>query len=481
MKAGWVVVVCHCLSVSALAAPENVHGPAWIRNLDEAKQKARESQKDLVIVFTGHGWCASCELLDREVFQRREFIAATEKDYVFVELDFTFSDSDEDRKREEAYRALQKEYLAPGVPTVVLADHRGVPYAFATGYEEGTGPQKALAWAQRARAARAERDRNLEAAQAAAGQDRARFLHQAIESVAMLLGSLEDRGDDPVLVFYRGEIDEIRRLESEFGGRLSAIYEARRKRRDEWITRESVFAQLDEFKKTRDYQGAIDFIADVLERTESPDVQWRLEAARQVYLEWDDQHELALENARRLLPDPQRTAEEREFLLDRESFNLFRLKRIDEGIAQCDRRIHQAEGDPAKRLKLLGWKAQMLLNRVSAADSIKAWREYRHAAKPGTDDWLTATALLARQLQREGDHREALALLSEFLEVQPDPWIMLDAVESHIALGEHNAARELLEKAERLVPSEPERPSDSKHHSRTRDRIADLRSQLVGQ
>lgn len=154
------------------------------------------------------------------------------------------------------------------------------------------------------------------------------------------------------------------------------------------------------------------------------------------------------------------------------------MKRIDEAIAQCDRRIRQAEGDPEKRVDLLGWKAYMLVNRVSAADSIAAWREYRGAAKPGTDDWMTATALLAFQLQREGDHREALALLSEHIEARPDPWVMLDAVKSHVTLGEHDAARQLLDEAEKRVPAEPARPSDKQHHERTLKRIAELRSQL---
>src|SRR5262245_26237004 len=56
---------------------------AWIRDLDGAKKEATTSKKDLLIVFTGHGWCLHCQELDREVFQQAAFVEPAKRDFVF--------------------------------------------------------------------------------------------------------------------------------------------------------------------------------------------------------------------------------------------------------------------------------------------------------------------------------------------------------------------------------------------------------------
>jgi hypothetical protein len=61
-----------------------------------------------------------------------------------------------------------------------------------------------------AQRARARRDRDFRLAAIATGEERAEHLHQGIMAVVGLLGSIEDRGDDPVLVFYKPQVEEIR-------------------------------------------------------------------------------------------------------------------------------------------------------------------------------------------------------------------------------------------------------------------------------
>ena len=94
----------------------------WIRDFDQGKKQAQAEGKDLFLLFTGHGWCAICEVLDREVFQKDEFVQAASADYVLVELEFNFGDSPEEKEREKEYRGLQRRYLVRGFPTIVLAD-----------------------------------------------------------------------------------------------------------------------------------------------------------------------------------------------------------------------------------------------------------------------------------------------------------------------------------------------------------------------
>jgi thioredoxin-related protein len=74
------------------AAPHS--GPAWIRDFAEAQRRARAEGKDLFVLLTGHGWCYSCELLDRQVLQKPEFVREVSPNFVWVELDFTFGDSE---------------------------------------------------------------------------------------------------------------------------------------------------------------------------------------------------------------------------------------------------------------------------------------------------------------------------------------------------------------------------------------------------
>jgi thioredoxin-related protein len=474
------------ISVVALGAADAVQatGPPWIRDFNDGQLKAREAKKDLLVVFTGHGWCESCGILDHEVFQNPDFVREAAKSFVFVELDFTFGDSDKERQRQRVDRELQQRYLAPAVPEVFLLDQEGVPYAILEGYTKGTGPVKTLALLEQARAAHATRDQKFAAAAKSAGRDRAALLDAGLQAVAPLLGTLDVRGDDPILAFYPTAVAEIRRLDSGREHALAALYDARQKKRDEWLlVRDSTIGKLQEFDKKRDYKGAVAFVDAALKEIKAPDVRWQLETARQTHLEWDDQFAAALANVRRLLAEPNRTPEDREYLLGRESFNLFRLGRVDEAVAIYDRRIRDAQASPQKRLHLLNFKADLLkYTKAPPAVKIKAYREYRDAAPPKSDDWVRATWQLALLLQKSGDHRQALRLQSEYIEADPKAsWIMLDAAASHLALGENDAARALIRDAEKALPEKPERESDKDYAKRVRTRIAGLQDRLAKQ
>src|SRR5262249_9210311 len=159
-------------------------------------------------------------------------------------LDFTFGDTKEDKAREARYRKLQEKYLVRAFPTVVLADADGVPYAIQAGYAKGTGVTTSLAMIRLAQFATEQRDRSFKQAAAAAGAERAGSLHKGIQSVAPLLGSIDDRGDDPVLVFYQTHVQDILKASTT---NARAEYEARQKQRDKWFAREAVFFKLRDF------------------------------------------------------------------------------------------------------------------------------------------------------------------------------------------------------------------------------------------
>src|SRR4051812_41918005 len=109
MKPYWIVVLLHicCGSVLNAQGGAQVTALPWIRDFKAGQRTASKQNKDLLVVFTGHGWCANCEILDRQVFRKSEFVQKAANSFVFVELDFTFGDSLEERQREETYRDLQ--------------------------------------------------------------------------------------------------------------------------------------------------------------------------------------------------------------------------------------------------------------------------------------------------------------------------------------------------------------------------------------
>lgn len=471
-------------------------GPAWVRNLDDAKTQARTAGKDLLICFTGHGWCAYCKFLDDEVFQSSAFVTATSTDFICVELDFYFGESPGEKTREESFRALQEDYLVRGFPTVVLADADGVPFAIQTGYTRGTGPEESLAWVRDAQTAKAQRDRSFEAAKSLPGSARAQKLDRGISCVESLLGSIEEREDDPVLVFYADTVQEILSLSSDEEDGLSTKYRSRQKARNEWQSRvepgDEVFAKLEEFNAAKDYAGAIEFIAGVLDAEEDEETRWRLESARQTFLEWSKRHDEALTNCRRLLDLPDLAEHQRDHLLDREAFNLFCLGRIDEALAQYDRQIAAADDNPRKRLHLLEWKARMIRDRGRLQESIEIGQAYRHAAERGTDAWAKATALLIPQLREAGRHEEVLKLVDEYLKEDQHPWptppgadsawLSLEGAESHIGLGNDTQARKLVAEAESLVQdlSASERYSERRYVERLNDRVEGLLQAISG-
>jgi len=322
----------------------------------------------------------------------------------------------------------------------------------------------------------------LQAAVTQSGAARATLLDRAIECVESELGSMHDRGDDPVLHFYADAIEEILQL-SRKDSELAERYRLRRKTRDEWISSEAIFTQLKTFDATQDYAGAISFIMKCLEATQDDTRRWRLESARQVYLEWSHRYDEALAHCRRLLELDTITVDQREWLLDREAFNLFCLDRVEEGLAHYDRRIAAAEDSPQRRLYLLGWKAQMVINRDPVLQSIEACQEYRNATQHGTSDWREATGFLAQELLRAERHEESLTLVNALLREDRNTWLLLAAAESYIALGKHAEANRAIEDARSMNHelANSARQSEREQHDAVATRIDELMQKMSEQ
>jgi thioredoxin-related protein len=131
-----LAAVALCLSVISVSAADT-----WLTDLDEGIKVAKAEKKAILVDFTGSDWCGWCIRLKKEVFDQKEFAAAT-KDFVLVELDYP-------QKKQQSVevkaknKALSEKFAIEGFPTIMLLDSNGEPFA-QTGYQAG-GPVKYLA------------------------------------------------------------------------------------------------------------------------------------------------------------------------------------------------------------------------------------------------------------------------------------------------------------------------------------------------
>ncbi|MEY3392969.1 MAG: hypothetical protein RLZZ322_1818 [Verrucomicrobiota bacterium] len=137
MPRRFLAVVALCLSVLTLSAAD----PVWLTDLDQGMKIAKAEKKAILVDFTGSDWCGWCIRLKKEVFDQKEFAAAT-KDFVLVELDYP-QKKQQPPEEKAKNKALAEKFGIEGFPTILLLDANGEPFA-QTGYEAG-GPVKYLA------------------------------------------------------------------------------------------------------------------------------------------------------------------------------------------------------------------------------------------------------------------------------------------------------------------------------------------------
>ena len=106
---------------TAIAAPLD----GWSADLDKAYQRAKAENKSVLVEFTGTDWCASCVAVRKNVFSKKEFVAAASKKFVLVELDVPKGDPELKRKN----GPLSEKYKVARFPTVILFTPKGKEFA----------------------------------------------------------------------------------------------------------------------------------------------------------------------------------------------------------------------------------------------------------------------------------------------------------------------------------------------------------------
>jgi hypothetical protein len=467
--------------------------PSWIRDFTAGQQAAQAAGKDLLILFTGHGWCQPCEIFDDEVIQDKDFLRAASEKFVLLELDENFGDTPAEKQREADHEALKTRFLSPAVPTIILSASDCVPYAV-LGYSLGDGPDKTLERLVAAQAAGRERDKHLAAARRAAPADRAALLNAAIVSVAPLLGPIEERGDDPVLVFYRPQIDEILKLappDAEF----AQAYRDRLAERDAWLASRAILKKVSDLQQANADRELVDLITHEIGQIADANVRMQLETSRFSALvrlgEFDAAREIV-----RGLGDQAEDPRVQSHWYDCEAEALVAMDRIDDAAARYDQRI-AAAATPRHRVSLLSDKASMLGRHDRLSESLEVWQVCRDAAEPESLDWLSTTAWYARARQQAGHHAEAVALFDAiFLTYQRAregkvklPWpfepnggqfIMLEAAQSWLELGDLQRAYALVDEAESAIPrlESSTRADEREQAARIKTNVSSMREKL---
>jgi thioredoxin-related protein len=110
------------VGVAALSAPAFANTlEGWSTDLDKALETAKTQNKNVLVEFTGSDWCPPCIAMRKNVFSKKEFVDATSKNFILVELDFPNGDPELKKKNQP----FAEKYKIDGFPTVVLLDSGG--------------------------------------------------------------------------------------------------------------------------------------------------------------------------------------------------------------------------------------------------------------------------------------------------------------------------------------------------------------------
>lgn len=164
-------------------------GNAWAlpqaASVEAAIPQAQKEGRDIMLEFTGKEWCPPCIHLRTKILETAEFEKAVGDQYVLVEVVFprlpaaVAAIPKEQRNANEQLLAYHR--IETGLPTVLLLDAQGYPYAQVAGARRTTADYlKAL---DEAAQAKGKRDAAFAKAKELQGIDRAKALVEGLNAV----------------------------------------------------------------------------------------------------------------------------------------------------------------------------------------------------------------------------------------------------------------------------------------------------------
>lgn len=131
-----VMALVMALMMALMAAgPAVAAMPGWHTNYAAAQAQARAEKKLLLVHFSGSDWCGWCIKLQKDVFQKREFIEYAQSNLVLLSVDFP-KRKPMSRGQQESNQALAARFAVEGFPTLVVVSEDGTKlgnFAFGEG------------------------------------------------------------------------------------------------------------------------------------------------------------------------------------------------------------------------------------------------------------------------------------------------------------------------------------------------------------
>ena len=131
------IAVVMALAAAARATPEG-----WLTDFEQARTRAKETGRPILVNFSGSDWCGWCIRLDKQVLQKPEFKTYAKDSLVLFNADFPRQTKlPENLARQN--QTLAERYSVEGFPTVLLLNAKGRVIG-RTGYRAG-GPEAYVA------------------------------------------------------------------------------------------------------------------------------------------------------------------------------------------------------------------------------------------------------------------------------------------------------------------------------------------------
>jgi protein disulfide-isomerase len=116
----------------------------WLTDYKQAQERAKASNKPLLLEFTGSDWCPPCRQLQQQILSTPEFQQYARNNFVLVELDYP-------RAKVQAPDIVQQNQILAHrfsievFPTVILLNSEGKKIGELIGFDPRAGPEGYIA------------------------------------------------------------------------------------------------------------------------------------------------------------------------------------------------------------------------------------------------------------------------------------------------------------------------------------------------
>ncbi len=118
-----------------LAMAHSVIANPWTGNMKDALNRAVTDKKDVLIYFSGSSWDRRTQALEKDILSTDDFKSTAPKKFVLLNYDLP-QNARQDPASQPKMK-LAEQYGVNGIPSIILADHKGRAYA-AVGQQKTT-------------------------------------------------------------------------------------------------------------------------------------------------------------------------------------------------------------------------------------------------------------------------------------------------------------------------------------------------------